>query len=484
MENALSAFVRSAHAPPPKVAVSDQVPAGRGLALIEDVAPGTLLLRVPSTCLLNPARLARGEAARLAPRRTGESGGNARLSTHQFLALLLALWRAASRASSRPVSRLDAFFESLPPAFDTAPLTWATTFRDEPLARALLKALPDSARMQAADVHTRFRRDWRRIRQLQTDDVAGIAAVWRTVAAQDAAVPPMNESDFVWAWMCVNSRCVFQDLGYAAHTDNFTLAPLLDMANHTAVPDLECKVQYDMRSGLDLRAPQGQKMGESNAAAGLRCGDEVCITYGPHSNATLLAEYGFVLPLGAGGSGGSWDGSRFCGVCVDGAVQQMLEDQGEGGAWKRALLEQSGYWGDYTLHPVPEPAHPSHRLHLALRLACVHLDTDRRAKRPRVDAEDRDYTQEQAERIWRQLTNGQRERISSANEAAVCASLVEIADRAKSTCAERAAELRAAKAAGAPKALQPAAAMVLQLLEEEQRAAELVRASAQRGDAW
>ncbi|KAI9623759.1 hypothetical protein H4Q26_014489 [Puccinia striiformis f. sp. tritici PST-130] len=71
-------------------------------------------------------------------------------------------------------------------------------------------------------------------------------------------------SDLAWAWLIVNTRCVSFDIGAKDHDNNITLAPGFDMANHCS----SSKVTT--------------------------IGEEIKFKYGPHSNSTLLTEYGFV----------------------------------------------------------------------------------------------------------------------------------------------------------------------------------------------
>ena len=36
--------------------------------------------------------------------------------------------------------------------------------------------------------------------------------------------------NFVWAWLCVNSRCIWHDLALPLREDNITLAPVIDVS--------------------------------------------------------------------------------------------------------------------------------------------------------------------------------------------------------------------------------------------------------------
>lgn len=287
------------------------------------IQPGTLLLALPLRSLFNPAQLTRGKSFAWTPRKTVDPRTSAApLTTHQLLACWLAQWRAAP--TPRPSSRWSAFFDSLPASFDTVPLTWAVGGDTH-----LVAALPAPLAERVSNMASRFHADWDRIRAL---DHSFQQEIWTCLAA--GAPPAVQQADYLWGWLCVNSRCVYMDLHYARHDDNFTLAPLLDMANHTPVPGRECKVRFSGKDGLELLAPSD----------GLALGDEVCITYGPHSNATLLAEYGFVLPPDACG-GADWPGNPHSEVNVDDAVAQLVHAQGEVGEWKQHILQEQGYWG-------------------------------------------------------------------------------------------------------------------------------------------
>lgn len=65
----------------------------------------------------------------------------------------------------------------------------------------------------------------------------------------------------------------------------FLFQPLLDMANHTVTSSLECKVKWTSTGDLRLSAPA-----KTYQPQGLPIGQEIMITYGPHSNGVRFAK--------------------------------------------------------------------------------------------------------------------------------------------------------------------------------------------------
>ncbi|WFD21555.1 hypothetical protein MEQU1_000208 [Malassezia equina] len=395
--------------------------AGRGLVTTEDIQAGEVLLKLPQSVLLNPSQMTRGRTMPWAPLRQGDvPTSNARpLSTHQLLACVLAQWRATRTTEpDAELSDRDAFFASMPSAFPTVPLTWTLDGDTQ-----LLSALPPHAAKLHHKVQSRFEADWQRIDALEED--------------------------------------------------NFTLAPLLDMANHTFVQGEECKVRLSPE-GMELCAP---------AHRALRAGDEVCITYGPHANATLLVEYGFLLaPKTTWNNASSWDGNPHAELMVDDAIAARFQAEGEEGAWKVQRLEEEGYSGDYSMHPAPEPAHVSHRLLMALWLLSVALEdkqaTSKLSLRARAALKAKQglrcvYTPKEAARQWKQVTYGmpdsRHERPMQDALGRLCTEMVEQRSALEGRLQNRHDE--------------PAGLLRL-LLEEEREIAYRVRASAERGEAW
>ena len=64
--------------------------------------------------------------------------------------------------------------------------------------------------------------------------------------------------------------------------DNFTMAPYVDFMNHSC--DDHCTLKIDGK-GFQVRT-----------TSQYNTGDQVYLSYGPHSNDFLLCEYGFVIP--------------------------------------------------------------------------------------------------------------------------------------------------------------------------------------------
>jgi len=67
----------------------------------------------------------------------------------------------------------------------------------------------------------------------------------------------------------------------------------------------------------------------------------VFFQYGAHDNAFLLKEYGFVVP-----------NNSYSSICLDDQMTRLfarLKSNGKFGALKLKMLEDSGYYGDYTI---------------------------------------------------------------------------------------------------------------------------------------
>lgn len=515
------------------VHASSRVPAGRGLVFRQDVVPEQTLLAISGDAMINvksysehfhpdilpPARSLLGS---LAP------ANGVALSSSQGLSLLLARTVTASRFQ---VARKDdvkteilhLFVQTLPASFETLPLSWLACAPDDgndpvqqskqQFFKSLSRGLPQHSQKLLQKVLARFERDWNRIQELRASDADKLAnppALSVTPKQERAIVAALDRSTFLWAWCCVNTRCVFLPLGLADHADNFTLVPVLDMANHTSDIALECKVKYTAGGGITLHAPAATSRSNSVLNQGLRTGDECFITYGPHSNESLLSEYGFILPgrldFVQSSTDSEWTGNQYVDVLVDAEVQSMLEEQGSEGLRKIELLQDRGYWGDLTLHPYPGQAHPSHRLVPALRLLSLCLPPDillhptnmsKAAKRTKAGANN-DMHLAQAKLAlskWEATLTGYEDRVSLENERQAHLMLLLLCQRRLQATrearqhAEQAQRILQAELAASVEdsdrlGYEVSLSMVKQLLDEEEQVLTLVMRAAELQAEW
>ena len=123
------------------------------------------------------------------------------LSSHQILACVLAQWRATSQqlgSTQQSISRMDAFFSSLPTDFDTMPLTWMLDGRTH-----LLDALPPSAVHKFASVRTRYENDWSRVRSL---DSTTLESLWASVGLPGTSAGALNERCLLYTSLMARGR--------------------------------------------------------------------------------------------------------------------------------------------------------------------------------------------------------------------------------------------------------------------------------------
>jgi len=268
--------------------------------LTKPISPSESILVLPSVCLLNvrtldgllPKELIPSKECPSHPDHWKEDDDEGEISSKklklpltsvQALTLALARWRMQQRnEKSKSIGRFDTMLSSFPKEYPTFPIMWKISIQEfkpssnqeEEISqncRTLLDALPTHVAHLCEKVYKRFQRDCRSIRALSD--------TFSQLLLESSSGNKVNLMDFAWAWCSVNSRCLFIPLGLKPHQDNFTLAPLLDMANHTMDPRLECKVKWTPTGGLKLSAPA-----KTYRPEGFVPGQEVMIAYGPHSN--------------------------------------------------------------------------------------------------------------------------------------------------------------------------------------------------------
>ncbi|KAL1743943.1 hypothetical protein HDZ31DRAFT_39799 [Schizophyllum fasciatum] len=322
---------------------------GYGLFARDACAPGEILFTIPAGVMLSVKTL---QPLYPPPAR--------KLSAVQLVSLHLCRHRPPDGAESTdPV--FGPYISALPRDFGFHPLTWLV----EPAhpGNALLKHIPPAPKRELEDLEKRFSSDWAACQKHLNDT-------------------SRTESDFLWAWLNVNTRCMhYRVKPSASDPDNLALCPVMDFANHRpAVPHMNPRPTKEFPARADMSFVASDEP--------ILAGEELYFCYGPHSNRTLFVEYGFAIREATGE--------------VD--VEDLLEaeiQRGRDGEQLRQLLEDEGYWGDWTLHSHPEP-HISFRLLAALRL--LSSVNQRGVERTTIDPN--------AIVAWRDTLLGTRERLS------------------------------------------------------------------------
>ncbi|KAK3336202.1 hypothetical protein B0T19DRAFT_32458 [Cercophora scortea] len=285
---------------------------GIGIVATKAVQENDIILQVPTSALRTPETV---------PKRISKKLPHD-MRIHGLLAADLAL------DTSSP-SRYAAWNAVLPTRADvlaTMPLTWDTrlTAHFPPTARSLLKK-------QTA----KFARDW--------------ALVQTAFPPSTTGEPKLTRDEYMYAWILVNTRTFYYETPKTkavlrSRDDRMVMQPVADLFNHTDDPR-SAAVQFDAESFT------------VTARRGYAAGEEVCISYGRHSNDFLLAEYGFIL------SSEVAQANRWDEVCLDDAVLPRLTRR------QRELLDEVGFLGNYML----DANTVCYRTQVALRLLCVPL---------------------------------------------------------------------------------------------------------------
>lgn len=329
--------------------------------ITKDITPNEEIIVIPRHALLNIETV--GPLYEPTYKRDSPS-----VSAHQLLALHLTL------ESQRPKSTLKPFIDALPSDFHTLPLTWS---------QELIDIGPWWFQHQVALQRKKFNEDWRSV--LAFINVANIKA-------------DISHDDFLWAWLCVNTRCLYMQGLSTDRRDNMTMAPLIDMINH------------DSKAGTDVNIRENGFVFHTLPGKSYQAGQELFLPYGCHDNIFLLVEYGFTLP------------SNSCSyVKVDNEVQALAESRGKLNALRE--LENNGYFGDWSFD-----AEPSFRLLVAMRWLALHigdgqsanLNSHLRVKGSRahkVSKVDKSISVSSEDRkLFQQMLRGERESVTEQNE--------------------------------------------------------------------
>ncbi|KAG1756803.1 uncharacterized protein EDB91DRAFT_1233525 [Suillus paluster] len=379
----------------PKIDAESRISAGNGLFVRTSCPPSSLLFVVPPQALMNIKTL----------KSLHPTSGPTPLTATQMISLHLCINRPHGSEDS-PDPHYGPYISTLPREFDSHPLTWLVRSKSgiESGGVPLLGYLPPSVRASLVKLHDRFCQDWAAVR-------AYLTANSYVSSNYDAHLDDVDGStrNYAWAWLNVNTRCIYYRLKPSKEDpDNLTLCPILDFANHT--PNGLHMTPVPSEADIWDTAPV-KPIGKgfrfvSPADESVQEGEEIFLTYGAHPNRTLFIEYGFVNKSSA--EPDVTDGE----VDVQDVVESLILDQ-KSGAFVKSVLEDEGYWGDWTLYCSAESAQPSWRLITALRLHHLVVNNN---------------IHDNAIQPWRDVIAGKQETISVGNEIAWKQSLITICD--------------------------------------------------------
>ncbi|KAI8998695.1 SET domain-containing protein [Trametes punicea] len=446
-----------------------QVPgAGRGLFASRDIPPSSILFQVPSSALIN--------VKTLLPLYPQVKEG--RLSGVQLVSFHLLLHKPSGKGDSLD-SCFGPYVSTLPRDFSSHPLTWSINRKlgkEDPWSNYFLDHVPPSTRKMVRMLSERFWADWEAIVAVMRDDPTILSQSSRSeLTAMSIIAVKESFSDYLWAWLNVNTRCIYYRLRQSrSDPDNFTMCPILDFANHgPARTHIFPVIESDIWDVTTPRAP-GSKLSDTDTFVFfgpsdylVPKGQELLLHYGSHSNCFLFAEYGFVnsFPDGAIASG------IFVGeVDLQDFIEEMIERAGPNGSLIKSTLQAAGYWGEWTIHGAPTPAHPSWRLISALRLLCA-LD---RSSSSIAETET-------AITAWKEVTNGIRAMISPSNEDSWRQALLVICSSIRDRARQSLAGLLLRPPEGGPPWVDWMAENVRTLWREELEVAEAVISSLHAG---
>ncbi|KAG8693472.1 hypothetical protein FRC11_002879, partial [Ceratobasidium sp. 423] len=411
--------------------------AGRGLFATQDLSASETLVSVPGPLLLNARTLNDLYPEAILPQSTSGSEANLlRLSSIQLLSLHL---YRVKRGVKDDI--FDAYIDTLPSPFSDHPLV---VMQNPGLRPLILTSVPISVGRMLSGVEQRLKDDWSLALDI-LERFPNLSPLWSKDEGED---PNLLYRDYLWAWLNVNTRCLYHSLGFVQSGDNVTMCPILDFANHTSADSLSI-TQDEFALG------DGMAFSTSGHA---QKGDQIYLRYGCHSNAFLFSEYGFVLPLdlkNAHIANGE--------IGVDPDVEELLRGA-EDFELKEALLRDRNYWGDWTLYVEAGDARPSYRVIPALRLLHISLGSEKGVNREL--------------QFWEDSLLGLTENVSYENESKVRESVTALCERIVRRSTTKISQIRSQMANN--KVVKPPGwlqvlSMIERLWEEERYVAESVR---------
>ncbi|KAF3017719.1 hypothetical protein E8E14_002972 [Neopestalotiopsis sp. 37M] len=164
---------------------------------------------------------------------------------------------------------------------------------------------------------------------------ARIQGQWKVVTER---FPSLTYDEYLWSWLIMNTRTFYHS---TPETETYewlervALLPVADLLNHA---ERGCRVLYS-DTEYSITTDRVYNTGE-----------EICNSYGEHTNDFLLGEYGFILTQNC------WDE-----ICIDDAILSQLTEI------QRSNLETEGLAKDLRIGANKEPCDRTMR---AMQMLC------------------------------------------------------------------------------------------------------------------
>ncbi|GJJ72830.1 hypothetical protein EMPS_05188 [Entomortierella parvispora] len=351
-------WLRDQGCPRTKLTLAEFSNTGRGMMATKDIKAGEVIVEVPERNLVTLKSLQSIYGSRI-------TRFAKKINSHMIIALHIALLvQAPEKSGWLPYLRL------LPKKFDTMPVRYPPE---------LMEILPQNAIAHVNRQKAKIQADYNCTMEfLQSNN--------------DLLTRPLTYEEYEWAWLVVNTRCIYLESKKQTAADNIALAPMLDFLNHTHDAKTEgyfCPKtkSYQIKTLLPYKK-----------------GEQVFINYGPHDNCFILVEYGFVTPNNPYNYVTVDD--DFLNLSIPGETAVAKKD-------KLELLDMAGYLGDYVLHRDDV----SFRLMAAMRLRLVN---------PFYKAS---VATQLAIAQWHNVVNGELDQISPENEQLVPVHIERLCDQ-------------------------------------------------------
>ncbi|KAG0000948.1 SET domain-containing protein 4, partial [Entomortierella chlamydospora] len=185
--------------PKTKLTLAEFSNTGRGMMATKDIKAGEVIVQVPESNLVTMKSLEAIYGSRIVRAKK-------KINSHMIIALHIALMmQDPEKLGWLPYLRL------LPKKFDTMPIRYP---------KELFDLLPPHAQAHVNRQRSKIMADYNSTLEFLKVN-------------NDLLKRPLEYEDYEWAWLVVNTRCIYLDAKKQDTADNIALAPMLDFLNHT-----------------------------------------------------------------------------------------------------------------------------------------------------------------------------------------------------------------------------------------------------------